>query len=247
MAEQINTTEKSVIDPENATRLTVSYNRFTVDGFIDSSVFANLENVYKIFPEEAAEVAEVMKASGDFEDEENAPAPEQVLICGLFRDFCREDRTSEMFDSIIPILVSAHALLNTESFEEEVNNKSISINFREVMHQFGFDADELAGVMGVEILPTGKPIRLNSMEDLPDFIPEEVKQQMRKLRDEAIANGITDGTHVIQVTPEGSKVICKDEYDEMHGEGAFDASLANFKMDIEGMERGAHEAPKTLQ
>lgn len=247
MAEQINTSEKQEIVPENATRLTVSYNRFSVEGFIDSAVFADLEKVYEIFPEEAAELAEVMKKSGDFEDVDNSPAPEQVLICGLFRDFCRDDRTSDLFDTIVPILVSVHAMLNIESFEEEVKNKSININFRDIMHQFGFNADELAVAMGIEIMPTGKPIRLDSLDELPDFIPEDVKQQMLKLRDEAIANGITEGTHMIQVTPEGSKVITKEEFDEIHGEGAFDTSLASLKMDVEGMERGAHEAPKTLQ
>ncbi|MCY9861100.1 hypothetical protein OTK49_00955 [Vibrio coralliirubri] len=247
MAEKIKATETPELDLNTATRIDVTYNRFSVEGGIDSAVFENLEQVYCIFPEESARLAESMKGHANFTDLEEAPAPEQVLVCGLFRDFCTNERTSDLFNSIIPILVSAHANANKEHFKQEVANGHIHIDLAQLLELFGFDADQVALSMGIEIIEANKPMRFTSIDDLPEFIPEEVKLQLTKLREDAIANGETSGTRLLEITSDGAKLVSKEEYDSRFGDGSFDSSVGNFKMDVEALERGAHEAPKTLQ
>ncbi|ELP5902203.1 hypothetical protein QTV49_004226 [Vibrio vulnificus] len=196
---------------------------------------------------------------------------QQELIKGIYKDFVAKSIEEYGSDSAVwmhtvrwfmekdvhrflPIALSAYAHKNPSMFE----SNSVEIDLADLVESYGHDIHNLLEAAGyrknqsvdgaeskkLEVLS----LDVESIDDLPDFLPQEVKEGIMKLKKQLMSGEIQKGLNsgVLKITNNGAEIVSEAEYDEEHGIGEFQRLSQEIEMFATQHIKNAHDAPKTI-
>jgi len=155
----------------------------------------------------------------------------------------------------LPMALSAYANKNPSMFE----SGSVEIDLADLVESYGHNIHDLLEAAGYrknqpdDTVEPNNPkvlaLKAESIDDLPDFLPQEVKEGIMKLKDQCMSGEMPKGLNsgVMKITENGAEMVSEKEYDEEHGVGEFQRMNQEMEMLATQHIMNAHDAPKTLQ
>lgn len=153
---------------------------------------------------------------------------------------------------LLTLVIPANACKNPSMFE----SNSVRIDLAKLIASYGYNIhailDSLGYVKNTPNMSSGVPvaIEVNSIDDLPDYLPQSAKEEIMRLKEQVKAGKNPKMLHssgVIKVTENGTEVVSEEDFDKEHGEGKFKELQQEMEMIAAEKMTKTHDAPKTLQ